>query len=820
MLISFGLSQFAIQKSTERLRKAIPLLVILLLATVLRFYRLDEQSLWADEGNSAALAIRSLERITHDAGHDIHPPLYYWLLHFWVRAFGNSEVGLRSLSALSGILLVALIYLLGEHLFGQSVGLAAAFTAALSPFQVYYSQEARMYILLALLGATLVYTLLRYLGSEKLIWLIGFILSAVAGLYTHYSFPIVLGMANAAWLVWIISTRASRGEAFGTDASPLLQRIGIWLIGQLVIVGLYAPWLPIAYRQLSTWPAISQAYGLRFYLHRAFRLWSLGETAPGGTGSFCLLWGMIILWLLGAWPACPESSRREVRQKAWPTSQVHLWLHQGLTLSYCLLPVLFQWGMSLFRPAYRPKFFLVATPAFAVLLGQGIVNGLHTRWWALRNAWAAASLSLILVASSNSLAHYYFDPAWARDDYRGTAAYITAVERRGDAILLNAPGQWEVFTYYYSGLGQSEGEMPIYPLPRKRPPDEEGTLAELKRIGTEHGRLFCLFWATDESDPERIVEGWLNQHAYKALDLWRGNVRFVIYALPKALPPSEMKQQLNVRLGDRITLQGYTLQEEAIAAGDILQLTLFWHTEAPIEERYKVFVQMLDPTNHIVGQRDAEPGGGARLTTLWPVDETIADNYGLLIRPGTPPGRYRLIAGLYSLTTGERLPANGDDKVLLGEVSVARPTAPPPLEVYGIQHPIQLLYDPLALLGYDAYKLGFDWRPEEPLYPGDILHLNLYWQAHQSLHTRWRLNLRLVDEGDQTWWRGEQIPLAGQPYPTTDWQPGEVVRGQYYLLIPPHAPPGRYRLEGEVQPLGGGSGLRPLWRSEWLKVKR
>lgn len=783
------------------LRKALPLLVILLLAAALRFYRLDGQSLWADEGNSAALALRSLDRIARDAGHDIHPPLYYWLLHFWVRAFGISDVGLRSLSALSGVLLVALTYLLGGHLLERSVGLAAAFTAAISPFQVYYSQEARMYILLTLLGAASVYALLRYLESDTLkgtgkpIWLVGFILSTAAGLYTHYSFPIVWGIANAAWLAWIISIH-TRGR--------LLQRIGTWLMGQLVIVGFYAPWLPIAYRQLSTWPAISQQHGLRLYLHQAFRLWSLGETAPGGTGSLCLLWGMIVLWLLGAWPA-----RQEEGRFALP-----LWLRQGLTLGYCLLPVFFQWGMSLFRPAYRPKFFLVAAPPFAVLLGQGIANGLHTRWWALRNTWAVASLSLILVASCNSLAHYYFDPTFARDDYRGTAAYITAVERRGDAILLNAPGQWEVFTYYY------KGELPIYPLARKRPPDEERTLAELKRIGTEHRRLFCLFWATEQSDPERIAEGWLDQHAYKALDLWRGNVRFVIYALPKAIPPGEMKQQLNVQLGDRITLQGYTLQEESVAAGEILQLTLFWRAEAPIEERYKVFVQVLDPANHIVGQRDAEPGGGARLTTLWPLGETIADNYGVLIRPGTPPGRYRLIAGLYSLTTGERLPVNGNDKVLLSQVSVARPAAPLPLEAYGIQHPIQLLYDPLALLGYDAYKLGFDWRPEEPLHPGDILHLDLYWQARQALHTRWRLNLRLVDEGDRTWWSGEQLPLAGQPYPTTEWQPGEVVRGQYDLLIPAHAPPGRYRLEGEVQPLGGGLALRPLWRSEWLKVRR
>ncbi|MEA3346259.1 MAG: glycosyltransferase family 39 protein [Chloroflexota bacterium] len=784
------------------LRRALPLLIILLLATGLRFYRLDEQSLWADEGNSAALARRTPASIARDAAHDIHPPLYYWLLHFWMRVFGGSETGLRSLSAMLGVLLVALTYLLGNRLFGHSVGLAAALTAALSPFQVYYSQEARMYILLALEGAALMYTLVRYLESEKGAWLVGFVLSAAAGLYTHYSFPILWGLANAAWLAWIIPTSAK---------GRLPRRIGVWLMGQLVIVGFYAPWLPIAYRQLSAWPAISQAHGLRFYVHQAFRLWGLGRTTPCGRGAFLLLWGMIVLWLMGAWPARQDKGR--------PLS---LWLRQGLALSCCLLPVLFQWGMSLFRPAYRPKFFLVGAPAFSILVGRGIVDGLHTRWWVLRDALAIAGLSLILVASSTSLAHYYFDPAFARDDYRNVAAYIAAVEREGDAILLNAPGQWDVFTYYY------EGQLPIYPLPRERPPEEDRTLAELREIGRGHRRLFCLLWATDESDPERIVEGWLDQHAYKALDLWRGNVRFVTYALPKAVTSAEMEHKLDVRVGDRITLQGYTLREESVTAGEILQLTLFWRAEAPIEERYRVFVQLLDAGNHIVGQRDSEPGGGARLTTLWPVGETITDNHGVLIHPGTPPGRYRLIAGLYSLTTGERLSVDGDDKALLGQISVTRPPASLPLEAYDIQHPTQLSYEPLALLGYDVYKLGFDWRPEEPLHPGDILHLNLYWQARRALHTRWRLNLRLVacsaaghrDKDDQTWWSGQQIPLAGQLYPTTEWQPGEIIRGQYDLLIPAHAPPGRYRLEGEVQPLGGGSNLQPLWKSEWLQVRR
>ncbi|MEJ2211273.1 MAG: glycosyltransferase family 39 protein [Anaerolineae bacterium] len=104
------------------------LLLILLLAFGLRFYGLDAQSLWNDEGSSVALAGRDLDTIARDAANDIHPPLYYWLLAGWTRLAGTSELGVRSLSALLGLLLVALTYPLGRLLAGRWAGTAAALT--------------------------------------------------------------------------------------------------------------------------------------------------------------------------------------------------------------------------------------------------------------------------------------------------------------------------------------------------------------------------------------------------------------------------------------------------------------------------------------------------------------------------------------------------------------------------------------------------------------------------------------------------------------------------------------------------------------------
>jgi len=186
------------------------LVLFLLLAFALRFYGLDAQSLWNDEGTSVALAQRDLVTITQDAAHDIHPPLYYWLLSGWVRLFGSSETAVRALSACLGVVLVALTYALGRSLVGRRVGLVATFLVAINPFQVYYAQEARMYMLLATLTAAAMLALILFL--ERCSWLAlgALVLLEAAGLYTHYSVAVVILALNLAFVAGAGSSLARR----------------------------------------------------------------------------------------------------------------------------------------------------------------------------------------------------------------------------------------------------------------------------------------------------------------------------------------------------------------------------------------------------------------------------------------------------------------------------------------------------------------------------------------------------------------------------------------------------------------------------------
>ncbi|MFN2218635.1 MAG: glycosyltransferase family 39 protein, partial [Anaerolineae bacterium] len=263
----------------QRLITAGFLVLILVLAFGLCFYRLGAQSLWNDEGTSVALAQRDLASITQDAARDIHPPLYYWLLSGWMRLTGTGEAAVRSLSALLGVGLVALTFALGRRLAGRWIGLAAALLAAVHPFQVYYAQEARMYMLLAVLtaGAMLSLALLVDRARPAIAAYVALVLLEAAGLYTHYSFVFVVAVLNLAYLLWLALT----WKATATHGPPI-RRLACWLGSQVAVLLLYLPWLPTAFRQVTTWPSPASTASFLSALATTWRWLVFGPTIETG----------------------------------------------------------------------------------------------------------------------------------------------------------------------------------------------------------------------------------------------------------------------------------------------------------------------------------------------------------------------------------------------------------------------------------------------------------------------------------------------------------------------------------------------------------
>jgi len=132
--------------------------------------------------------------------------------------------------------------------------------------------------------------------------------------------------------------------------------------------------------------------------------------------------------------------------------------------------------------------------------------------------------------------------------------------------------------------------------------------------------------------------------------------RFTHYDLP---PVPALATPLEATLGGLIRLQGFTLQQP-VAAGDALQLALFWQAlERPAQE-YHVFVHVVNEAGELVAQHDGPPLAGWAPTTTWPPGAMVIDTFTIPLAASLPPGEYELLAGMYSWPDQVRLAASGE----------------------------------------------------------------------------------------------------------------------------------------------------------------
>jgi mannosyltransferase len=182
---------------------------LMVLGAVLRFATLGAQSYWFDEAQAAHELHLSLgSMLSSMVAVETAPPLYFVVGWVWAHLFGAGEVGLRSLSALAGTALIPLAYLCGRELVSRRAGLLAAAFVAVNPFMVWYSQEAREYMLVAALCGASLYWFLRAWrdpSGRNIAW---WTLFSVLALLTHY-FAGFLIAPEALWLLYIARNRAS-----------------------------------------------------------------------------------------------------------------------------------------------------------------------------------------------------------------------------------------------------------------------------------------------------------------------------------------------------------------------------------------------------------------------------------------------------------------------------------------------------------------------------------------------------------------------------------------------------------------------------------
>ena len=203
------------------------------------FFGIDKRSMWHDEAYSVYLASHDFRNIIQGVKNAACPPLYIFLLAVWIRMFGIGEFAVRGFSTIFYIFSLPAIYMLGKTFYDKKTGLLCSFLYMLSPMAICHAQNARMYSLLGLLAilSTLFFLQIFLAKRKERRYLLFYVLTNIAGTFTHYWFPFVI----LAQIISYLSLLYSK-ETF----KRFLAAIAISTIPFLVL------WTPILLFQLTS----------------------------------------------------------------------------------------------------------------------------------------------------------------------------------------------------------------------------------------------------------------------------------------------------------------------------------------------------------------------------------------------------------------------------------------------------------------------------------------------------------------------------------------------------------------------------------------
>ncbi|MFQ6000038.1 MAG: ArnT family glycosyltransferase [Anaerolineae bacterium] len=255
---------------------------------------------------------------------------------------------------------------------------------------------------------------------------------------------------------------------------------------------------------------------------------------------------------------------------------------------------------------------------------------------------------------------YHLAGGYNPEDYRRIGEEVDSLGREGDGIVIVPPEEAEVLGRY---IGK---RLEPYLLPREGASVEEME-RELVEIVSRHGHILGVFWEEGGIEGVHLVEGWLNEHGYRAWENWYGGARLVLYATPLGIEEKPEFRSVEVDFGEGLGLLGYSLIDQEVEPGGVVRLVLYWEAKKGIEGDYKVFIHLVDERGQLVAQRDSQPQGGSKPTSGWEAGEEVEDHYGVWVSEGVAPGEYELVVGIYEPESGERLLIVDKDGVVIGD---------------------------------------------------------------------------------------------------------------------------------------------------------
>ena len=403
--------------SLHKIPSWIWLIPILLLATHVRLLYLTKADIWHDEGYTAAIIKQPLIDIISTTTTDVHPPFYYIIMHFWQLLFGDSIISLRSFSVACGVMTIALLFFLLQKIFSKRIAIFGAFLAALGPFLIRYSDEARMYALAALIGVAATYAFIMAVDKkDKKPWWILYGFLAAIGIYTQYFLALILP-AHFVYL-WL-----KIGED-RTDVIKIFTNKNIWLAAGLCFL-LFLPWLPVMISQ------VGRVSG-EFWIPEVNKF-----TIPTTLSMFLTYderivryFGLLLLPIMLITSLTLAKKFHKYRTSIW------------LMTIWSFLPMIAIYALSKGRPVYLDRYFTYSAPAFYSLIA--IYIGIIFSSKRIRNV----SLSIIFILLIGYYMWHIGSKNIAEASWNNTNTAMNHINKNiksNDAIISG-----EIYTYFHT----------------------------------------------------------------------------------------------------------------------------------------------------------------------------------------------------------------------------------------------------------------------------------------------------------------------------------------------------------------------------------
>jgi hypothetical protein len=501
--------------------------------------------LWLDEGFSAALSAGPLWYIVQQSfTREPNPPFYFLLLHLWRFPAGDSEFALRFLSVIPGVVAVPLLYGIGRRLAGRSAGLIAMALGSVSPYLIWFAQEARMYSWALLWTALGAYTMLRALSNgQRSHWLL-FAGANLLAVYTHLYAVFVVG-----------------AEALYLALQPRRRKLLHGLAAAALPIALFAPWfisITSFAGERSTWRGFIGMWDM-------IRVLSVNFASQDHLPEPWNSWLALVLTLAAVGGALALGRR------------------SSLPLLWLLGPIGGVYALSFKEPLFSPRYFIVVLPALLLLSAAGLA-------W-LPRALGAAGLAVLAAGSVWATERGQTVPSYAKEDYRLAATYVGERSEPGDAIGLVANYIVYPFQYYFHGPGQ------VVPLDVTPQSDLDPLLAPL----ADHDHLWLVEAHDVFVDPQDRVGKWLRARYPVADEKYIVGIHFLEFDphfRVATLPASATRVDAQFQEGPR--LAGYEVRP-----GRLVKVTLYWAAGAARD--YHISLKLWGADGRLGGQQDGEP---------------------------------------------------------------------------------------------------------------------------------------------------------------------------------------------------------------------